>query len=178
MDRRPAVQQLFKNIKERLPELESMFQEYSVNFARGMGEKGHWAYEDPIYRFYHYSFKVLRLQEDTIKIVETLKSLLPGHELSKIFLRIIEEGTVISSIKLPYDTIEIAGGRVRKFKSDDKGMPIEELNMNWEKYTRPIIEAFFHAKFFLEMTVKYGKTLSIRLDCCHRAGQHCYICMD
>jgi hypothetical protein len=159
MDRRPAVQQLFKNIKERLPELESMLAKYSVNFAPGIGEDSHWAYEDPIYRFYHHSFKVLRLQEDTVKIVETLKSLLPGHELNKIFLRIIEEGTAISSIKLPYDIIEIAGGRVRKFKSDDKGMPIEELNMNWERHTRPIIEAFFHAKFMIEMTVKYGKTL-------------------
>lgn len=159
MDRRPAVQQLFKNIKERLPELESMLAKYSVNFAHGIGEDSHWAYEDPIYRFYHHSFKVLRLQEDTVKIVETLKSLLTGRELNKIFLRIIEEGTAISSIKLPYDIIEIAGGRVRKFKSDDKGMPIEELNMNWERHTRPIIEVFFHAKFMIEMTVKYSKTL-------------------
>jgi hypothetical protein len=48
---------------------------------------------------------------------------------------------------------------VRKFKSDDKGMPIEELNMNWERHTRPVLEAFFHAKFMLEMIVKYGKAL-------------------
>lgn len=163
--RRPAVQQLFKNIKERLPELESMLQEYSVNFAPVMGEKGHWTYEDPIYRFYHHSFKVLRLQEDTIKIVEMLKSLLPGQELNKMFMRIIEDGTAISSVKLPYDIITFFGDRVRELKSDDKGMPIEELNMNWEKYTRPILEAFFHAKFMLEMAVKYGKTMEYPPNC-------------
>ena len=30
---------------------------------------------------------------------------------------------------------------------------------NWAKHTRPILEAFFHAKYFLEMAVKYGKEL-------------------
>ena len=32
-------------------------------------------------------------------------------------------------------------------------------NKEWLRHTRPIIEAFFHAKFFLEMAVKYGKEL-------------------
>jgi hypothetical protein len=165
VDRRSEVQELFKNIKEGLPELESMLQEYSVNFTPGMAAVGHWTYEDPLYRFYHHSFKVLRLQEDTIKIVETLKSLLPGRELNRMFMRIIEEGTAISSVKMPFDVIEIAGGQVRELKSDDEGMPIEEINMNWEKYTRPILEAFFHAKFMLEMAVKYGKTLEYPSNC-------------
>jgi hypothetical protein len=34
-----------------------------------------------------------------------------------------------------------------------------EDNRNWETVTRPMLEAFFHARFFLEMAVKYGKEL-------------------
>lgn len=32
-------------------------------------------------------------------------------------------------------------------------------NKNWDKHTRIFLEAFFHAKYFLEMAVKYGKEL-------------------
>ena len=31
--------------------------------------------------------------------------------------------------------------------------------MQWLAVTRPILEAFFHALYFLEMAVKYGKEL-------------------
>jgi len=31
-----------------------------------------------------------------------------------------------------------------------------EHNEKWTHHTRPFVEAFFHAKFFLEMIVKYG----------------------
>ena len=34
-----------------------------------------------------------------------------------------------------------------------------EHNREWTKHTRPMLEAFFHARFFLEMAVKYGKSL-------------------
>ena len=32
-------------------------------------------------------------------------------------------------------------------------------NQNWLAVTRPMLEAFFHARYFLEMAVKYGKEL-------------------
>ena len=32
-------------------------------------------------------------------------------------------------------------------------------NNEWTRHTRPMLEAFFHARFFLEMAVKYGKEL-------------------
>ena len=35
----------------------------------------------------------------------------------------------------------------------------EEDNKNWLAVTRPIAEAFFHARYFLEMAIKYGKEL-------------------
>lgn len=30
---------------------------------------------------------------------------------------------------------------------------------NWTAATRPMLEAFFHARYFLEMVCKYGETL-------------------
>jgi hypothetical protein len=95
--------------------------------------KGPWGYEDSIYRFYHQSYKVYHLQGQTKEIVSKLQALLPGVTLNKWFMRIIKEGTG------------------KTFKGED--------NLNWLAVTRPIIEAFFHSYYFLEMAVKYGKEL-------------------
>ena len=94
---------------------------------------GEWGYEDHIYRFYHQSFKVYGLQTLTLKIVKTLKSLRPGVPLDDWFMQIIEEGT----------------GKEHEL----------EHNECWLQMTRPMLEAFFHARFFLEMAVKYGREL-------------------
>ena len=101
---------------------------------------GHWQYEDSIYRFYHQSFKVYHIQEYTERIVEALNRIAPeGVTLNSDFQRIFKEGTG------------------KKFKSSH--------NSNWHKHTRPMIEAYFHAKYFLEMAVKYGKELKEAPDC-------------
>ena len=85
-------------------------------------------YEDGIYRFYHQSFKVFGLQMTTEAIVEVLRSLLPGRTLNCWFSRIIAEGT---------------------------GKEFEmEMNARWLEETRPIVEAFFHARYMLEMAVR------------------------
>jgi hypothetical protein len=34
-----------------------------------------------------------------------------------------------------------------------------EANRTWEATTRALVEAFFHARFFLEMAVKYAEEL-------------------
>lgn len=34
-----------------------------------------------------------------------------------------------------------------------------DMNQRWLESTRPIVEAFLHARYFLEMTIKYGKEL-------------------
>ena len=91
----------------------------------------HWGFEDPIYRFYHQSFKVFALQQQTQAIVALLRTLVPDRSLSLRFLAIIEAGTG------------------SEFKP--------EHNANWDAVTRPIVEAFFHARFFLEMAVRYSK---------------------
>jgi hypothetical protein len=91
---------------------------------------GHWGYEDPVYRFYHQSFKVYALQDQTTAIVRMLASLAPDRPLNASFLEIIREGTD------------------KQFKPED--------NAAWLRVTRPIVEAFFHTRFFLEMAVRYA----------------------
>ncbi|MGC8491932.1 MAG: DUF6915 family protein [Syntrophobacteraceae bacterium] len=94
----------------------------------------HWTYEDGVYRFYHQSFKVFsRLQATTSKVVEALQALLPETPMNEWFLEIVRQGTG------------------KEFKRED--------NDNWLPVTRPILEAFFHARFFLEMAVKYAREL-------------------
>src|SRR5438876_9969678 len=94
---------------------------------------GDWVYEDYVYRFYHQSFKVYLLQESTLRIVEKLRALSSGRELNEWFKQIVAEGTG------------------KTFAMED--------NENWLGVTRPILEAFFHARYFLEMAVKYGREL-------------------
>ncbi|HEY2292624.1 MAG TPA: hypothetical protein VGM86_18135, partial [Thermoanaerobaculia bacterium] len=84
----------------------------------------HWVYEDSIYRFYHQSFKVYGLQGMTQAIVQRLQALAPDRPLNSWFLQIVEAGTG------------------KTFQSED--------NARWMEVTRPIVEAFFHARFFLE----------------------------
>ena len=93
----------------------------------------HWVYEDGVYRFYHQSFKVYQLQNHTVAIVEKLQSLLPGRKLNEYFIQIVAEGT----------------GKAFS----------PQHNQIWLETTRPIVEAFFHARYFLQMAVKYGREL-------------------
>ena len=93
-----------------------------------------WVYEDLMYRFYHQSFKVYGLQLHTSNMVEVLRSLAPHLPMNRWFEDIVKNGT----------------GKV--FRDED--------NANWQNATRPILEAFFHARYFLEMICKYGKQLT------------------
>jgi hypothetical protein len=116
---------ILKKIKERLPELEAMLESVS----------GPWGYEDPVYRFYHQSFKVYGVQKQTRKIADLLRSLAP-------------EGCVPRQF---FEEIMAAGAAGKEFERSH--------NREWTKQTRPMLEAFFHARYFLEMAVKYGKEL-------------------
>lgn len=90
----------------------------------------HWGFEDPVYRFYHQSFKVFWLQQQTHTIVRRLSDLLPDRPLHPWFLEIVRQGTD------------------KEFTTSD--------NRRWTHVTRPVVEAFFHARFFLEMAVRYA----------------------
>jgi len=89
-----------------------------------------WGYEDPIYRFYHHSFKVFGLQDRTAAIVAALRALMPVRDLHPLFEEVFVQGT----------------GKV--FSAT--------MNPDWARHTRPIVEAFFHARFFLEMAVRHA----------------------
>lgn len=115
---------LLAAIKKNLPELEQLWAAVSDD---------EWGYEDPVYRFYHQSFKVARLHERTTAIVSALQKLMPEAKLNMWFMEIIEQGTG------------------HNFSHND--------NMRWTKVYRPVLEAFFHARFMLEMAVKYGRSL-------------------
>ena len=115
--------QLLQNIKARLPELQKLLEEVS----------SHRHAEDGFYRFYHQSFKVYRLQEDTTRVVKALESLLPERPLNTWFQQIVREGT-------------------------GKQFQLEH-NRRWLAETRPILEAFYHARTMLEFAIRYGKEL-------------------
>lgn len=111
---------LLSNLRARRDELQELL----------VAASSHWGYEDPVYRFYHHSFKVYALQQQTAEIVRRLAELLPEHELNPWFREIVDAGTGQS------------------FEPDH--------NRRWTQVTRPILEAFFHARFFLEMAVGYS----------------------
>ena len=92
-------------------------------------------YEDRFYRYYHGSYKLYALQTTTLKVVEALQALCPGRPLNDAFSRILSEGTGQSRL-------EARGGG-----GDSK--------------ERHILEAFFHARAFLEMAIRYGKSLEV-----------------
>jgi hypothetical protein len=92
-------------------------------------------YEDRVYRYYHGSYKVYALQTATLKVVEALKSLYPGRPINESFSSILREGT----------------GQSRQEGSGSEGYAKE----------RRILEAFFHARYFLEMAIRYGKSLDV-----------------
>jgi len=93
----------------------------------------HWGMEDGVYRFYHQSFKVYDLQNFTEAIRQALAALLPDRPMNRWFLEIVKEGTG--------HTFDLSH------------------NADWTRHTRPIVEAVFHAHYFLQMACKYGKEL-------------------
>lgn len=129
----------YHNIKAKLPELKRVLDSAS----------SHWGYEDPIYRFYHQSFKVDSIWESTDDIVRALKSL-SERPFNKWFERIIKEGG-------PKGQPVGEDGTFKDYvKARLSGLSIED---EWLRTTRPKLEALFHAKFMLEMAVRYGEGL-------------------
>ena len=113
-------QKLLNSIKKRLPEIERL-----LNVVNS-----HWNYEDPIYRYYHRSYKSYYIQDSTLAMVNLFNKIC-NVPLNAQFMNIIKNGTN------------------KRWK--------EVANKNWDKINRPMLEAYFHARFFLEMVYKYGK---------------------
>ncbi len=77
--------------------------------------------------------KVFGPQAKTLELVAAVQALAPDRKLNARFLKIVGEGTG--------KTFEL------------------EHNQRWDEVTRPILEAFFHARFFLECAVRSARTL-------------------
>src|ERR1700724_178685 len=79
-------------------------------------------YEDGVYRFYHHSLKVYQLQDFTLKAIEAFREIgkATDNELCARLRQIVDAGTG------------------KEWESDH--------NRNWVLHTRPIVEAFLHAK--------------------------------
>ena len=121
-DDRPEARDLLCRIKAEMPALEALAARCRSTWC-----------EDLVYRFYHQSFKVYRIQDLTAEVADKLRSLAPGRPLNSWFEEILKEGTG------------------REFKLAH--------NEDWLAFTRPMLEAFFHARYFLEMAAKYGREL-------------------
>jgi hypothetical protein len=93
----------------------------------------HWAEEDMVYRYYHQSFKAYGIQGYTEDMVAGFRSFLPDMPLNKEFEAIVAKGTG------------------RRFQMAD--------NAAWREIVGPMFEAFWHAKYFLRMMIKYGRSL-------------------
>jgi hypothetical protein len=96
-----------------------------------------WGEPDHVYRYYHQSWKVFTTQSSTERIVTALRALAP-------------QGDSPPRLNARFEEIVLAGTG-KKFA--------DEHNRHWAEVTRPMLEAFFHARFFLEMVCKYGREL-------------------
>ena len=93
--------------------------------------------ENGVYRFYHHSNKIFHLQKlikAGWKIIDKIgMSGQPPDYLHEWYIEIYLEGAILD------------------FK--------EWMNSEWLKHTRPILEAFWHTKYFIQMMFKYGQLL-------------------
>ena len=122
--REQMIQKLFKSIKDNKDIIHKL---YESNCG--------YVYEDMIYRFYHYSFKVFYLQAEINEIVEFLGKLNPIEnlidinpvlKLNKVFLGIVDCARKEGEFKLEY-------------------------NNDFPSHARPIVEAYCHCKYFVDM---------------------------
>lgn len=105
--------------------------------------ESHWGGEDGFYRFYHGSLKVYWLQRHTESMVAKFKGIGGaaglGETLNPQFMEIVGQGTG--------KTFDVSH------------------NLDWGAHTRPILEAFFHAREMLRHMVKYGGKLEEAPTC-------------
>ena len=87
-------------------------------------------YTRSLYKFYSQSFKVYHLQDFTLKVHSLFKSIADATalQLHEGFEQIIAEGTG--------STFDMSH------------------NVDWLTHTRPIVEAFLHAKYMVEMMIR------------------------
>jgi hypothetical protein len=130
----PFVTSKQKEIWER--ELLANLKAHADELAETLELMSEDAYEDTVYRFYHNSIKIYWHAPERIQaMVDVLRRIAPnGTQLAPIFKEICRVGLEPIAFEPDY-------------------------NNALGQQTRPFIEAFFHARYFLEMAVKYGAML-------------------
>jgi hypothetical protein len=98
------------------------------------------AEEDGVYRYYHQSFKVYGLQ-----------SLIQGA--MSLFDEVAPPGTELN----PWLQAIAAGATAHRFD-------LAKSNRNWQAETRPILEGFWHCRYFIRMLARYGRELDAAPD--------------
>jgi hypothetical protein len=135
---RELSQEQSEHLKNKLQKDQTLLDSIKANLRDlerlSIGFQG--MYLDGIYRFYHQSFKVYHLQTITLRAVELFRNIgkAPDRQVCPWFEEIIAAGTGF------------------EFQPED--------NLNWTLRTRPIVEAFLHAKYFVEMMTRYGRELN------------------
>ena len=91
--------------------------------------------EDYVYRFYHQSYKVFGAVNEVESAVHLFEKIAPeGLSLNQWFRGIADDALT-------------------------KTFDWKETNPKWLVETRPILEAFWHSKYFLEQMRRYGVEL-------------------
>lgn len=91
--------------------------------------------EDFVYRFYHQSFKVFGAIEEIKKARDLFEKIAPdGINLNGWYSQIADEAI-------------------------GKSFDWEKTNPKWLDETRPILEAFWHSKYFLQQMLHFGTEL-------------------
>jgi hypothetical protein len=120
---------LLSRIKSQLPELQAVIALTDEN----------WGEEDGVYRFYRHSAKLFSnvrfgrsMQSITKRGFQAIQEI--GGELvpNSEYCQIVKEGTQDYEIR---------------------------MSATWLENARPILEAFWHTKYFIQMMIKYGKGL-------------------
>lgn len=115
---------------ELLQRIHSRLEELEETYRSCTSE---WVAEDLIYRFWHHSFKVYHLQSATERMVRELRIVGGDCEIHPWFESIVDAGCG---------------------KTFDMSH-----NADWLEHTKPIVDAYFHARYMLEMVVAYGRRL-------------------
>jgi hypothetical protein len=91
---------------------------------------GH-GYENSLYKYYSQSLKVFGYQTKTLEIVNMLRAIAPdGRGFCSMFTEFVWLGTG------------------HEFQLED--------NHHWIERTAPLVQAYFHARNFLEMALRYA----------------------
>lgn len=118
VDKQLLAQELFRNAKNMLPEMQRIFK----NITCPGGGLAHY-----VYRFYHHSYKMYRVQEAT-------------SEMLSLFVRI--DPKKVRAFAPEFDTIVNNGLDIEK---------AEWHNQCWNQIGNAMFLAFFHCKSVLEM---------------------------